>query len=217
MTKHYDKRKVIGKPKCDEKDIKDNLKKRELLEIELNKKGDRVVTVIMQNPSKASSEESDITVDKIIKFFYDYDIEKIKYIKVVNLFSIYESSSKDLHKRVNDAIKNTSTEDFKQILEHNIDKVKTTLNISNYIVLGWGDCPEKFNEILYYGQAIQILNYINKINKNNNYVFEICDNRHKIKHHLTQGGNPVHPINGPILGMVKVIIDEYKGIIEELK
>lgn len=221
---------IFGRPMCERSSIENTnnpiLEKRELLKITLNHPGEKTVNVIMMNPSEADTQNSDKTVNRVINFFYKQPIivenelgnnygqiiSDIKYINITNLFSLYNSQSNKLRDSINEITSQLSYSALKEIINSNINQIKNTLNNTDYIVLAWGNCPDNFHQFLYYYQAAEILDYITTTGKNNIYVFRIFDIKRQTECFLTKLGNPVHPINGNLLTLVKVNIDKYKGI-----
>jgi len=69
-------------------DLPNNL--RYLLEVPLRNKSNRSVLVIMKNPSKADQYESDLTIDRVLKFCHSKQYSKVY---IMNLYAYYSTDS----------------------------------------------------------------------------------------------------------------------------
>lgn len=202
------------------------LEERRLLRLCLNRDGEKTVTVIMMNPSKANSEHSDKTVNQLIDFFFNQPISvenessrkvaNIKYLDIVNLFSAYNPNSSHLYKNINQLVSQKTYGFFTELIKLNNTTIRDSIKDSDYIVLAWGDCPDKFNEILYYNQVVKTIKSITSYGRKEAYTFKIYNKRQDKILSITKKGNPVHvinAINGDIQCLIKVELDEYKGVV----
>lgn len=234
----YKRKQVVGDPECERVSIqgtinptlKNNppLEKRESLRITLRRPGKKTVTVIMMNPAQADSKQSDPTVNKVINYFYrqpvsvenvvmdDGQIRRIKditYLNVVNLFPIYNPRSEKLYEIIAQICSQASYQALTDIIKSNHIVINNYLANSHYIVLAWGSCPKKFHEPLFYYRSMEVLRSIISMGKKDIFVFDVKISRQKTQAYLSRFGNPIHPSNGKLLNLVKVNLDEYKGIL----
>jgi hypothetical protein len=215
---------IIEKVQCDKKEILENseIYKREYLDIILKTNGNNRLLVIMMNPSIADDEISDKTINGITKYFMNgycsanndnNDIVNIKYISVVNLFSICCKNSKELNSYFDQISEiENGNEILKEIISNNRKVIENKIIESNYVVLGWGDSPDNFYETSYYREVLNTLDLLRKFNKTDTYVFHIKNNRQSSENKLTNRNNPVHPSNGDIISLLKVDIDDFYRI-----
>ncbi|WJH36854.1 DUF1643 domain-containing protein [Paenibacillus sp. CC-CFT747] len=217
----YKDESIIGKPICQREILFQTddkvIEKRELLQIELNKQGDKSVAIIMMNPSEADSNKSDGTVNKVIEFFLKVQrplnegsrkITDIKYLNVLNLLPIYNPKSKGLLDDLGIVSKEKSKEYLLSLLDSNIQINIETLRKSDYVVLAWG-MPDNFPLTLYFELAAKVLKEISSIKEI--YVFRVRNS--KATYHLTKHLNPPHPSYCQLLGLVRVDVDKFYRII----
>lgn len=138
--------------------------------------------VVMMNPSKADKNESDLTVNKIIKF-----LSKNKFASVVticNLFPFYESESTDLGSLISP---NKEYKNFENQLKKNRREINKQVKDADVIILAYGDCPGGLSIKIHRKEVAELFN--NLLNKNNIYVFgyEGLESFH------TVDNNPYHP------------------------
>jgi hypothetical protein len=221
---------IVEKVDTNKKCILPNLRieTREYLDITLKTNGNNMLLVIMMNPSIADNMESDETINSIIEHFgYGYSsvnnnkhgIQNVKYISVVNLFSICCQKSKELNSIINKIHEETNgnVKISKNII-NNRNIIKDKIFRSNYVVLGWGDCPENFYETTFHREIINVIDFIKEFKKNDIYIFHIKNLRAAARgvsseNILTNRKNPVHPSNGDIISLLKVKIDGLYRII----
>lgn len=161
----YKRNHVEGTPRCDKDPIVDRngdvlirndgsvIEFRGLLEIELKKdyeNAQKNVLVVMMNPSKADSEVSDGTINKLIKFLVEgyvthdssyYEIiDGIKHLNVFNILPIYNPNNDLLFNDFEIIISERGIEYLESLLEENIQRIKEALQseFTDYIVLAWG-------------------------------------------------------------------------------
>ncbi|MBY0117985.1 DUF1643 domain-containing protein [Paenibacillus xylanexedens] len=216
----------IEKVKCHKevvwKDLQhgDEIEKREYLSVTLKSSGIKQLTVIMMNPSNADSEESDATINKIVKHFNKNDnklYRDIKTINIVNLFSICSSKSKELNEKLEKIILNNVIE-VSDIIFSNRSMIETKISDSEFIVLAWGDCPIDFYATTYFREIESVMNFLKKFEKKKTFIFHVENKRAKARgvaydNELTSLKNPVHPSNGEIKSMIKIKIDALNRII----
>jgi hypothetical protein len=234
----YDEELVESKT-CNKVDvIKDmtrniHIKKREILDITLKKDGNKTVLVILMNPSRADDIESDKTIKSLIKYFSQFSypvnnekdvtgairvITNIKKICVRNLFSIYNPNPRNLNNNIDQIINFLSYDALNKMIEINQLEIEKAISDSDYIVLGWGDCPSNFHVTTFHHQIVKIMEFIMKEEKDQLFVFHVINNRakkrgFKFKNILTDGKNPVHPSIGEIIGLQRVKIDSIYRIL----
>ncbi|MEC0244158.1 DUF1643 domain-containing protein [Paenibacillus dokdonensis] len=222
----YKARYVKGKPVCKRDEVvqtKDKkIEKREVLKIELNKPGNKTVSVIMMNPSEADSDKSDGTVNKVIEFFInqpyiplnerDSEITDIKHLNILNLLPIYNPKSKGINNDLDILVNELTKEQLQALFESNINSAIKTLKASDYIVLAWG-MPDEFPLPLYYKLAAKVLEELIDSPKEI-FVFNVRNSR--AEYHLTKRLNPPHPSYCNLLGLVRVDIDACLRIIPRI-
>ncbi|WP_242223166.1 DUF1643 domain-containing protein [Bacillus cereus group sp. BfR-BA-01380] len=182
-----------------------NFEKRERLTITLNNKAedaDKVVSIIMMNPSIADEHKSDTTVNKVISFFADdyievvkgaeINTENIKTLNILNLFSLYNSNSENLNADFKNLRSLLPKQKFNAIFDKNLAVIKQTLKESDYIILAWG-MPEDFHLTLYFSMINHILSYLFTLDKLV-YVFQASPYRVEEKKIHSRELNPYHPI-----------------------
>ncbi|WP_079506913.1 DUF1643 domain-containing protein [Mesobacillus jeotgali] len=218
---------ILGEPHCEKETIvntKQNfIEKRDFLNIELNKQGYKTITIVMMNPSKADSRQSDNTINKLIEFFISHSIHSvdnglktikdIKYLQILNLLPIYNPNSRAIYSDINTIIAEIGTEKLFSVLESNQKKIKEVLQDSHYIVIAWG-MPENFSLPLYFEQAAMVLRTLEASGKNV-YVFKMKSLKGS-EYYLTKHLNPPHPSKGIILSLVRVDVNSHYRIIPRL-
>lgn len=109
--------------------------------------GSDVVLVVMMNPSKANSEESDQTVNKVLTRIYN-ECKNVGIVVITNLYPLYETYSASLVL-------------YKQQSEINLQKIEETLYSVDFALLGWGKphntTAKKLKEIKYYEYACKVV------------------------------------------------------------
>ncbi|MFP8965215.1 DUF1643 domain-containing protein [Pokkaliibacter sp. CJK22405] len=101
------------------------------LRIPFKREGTEVALVVMMNPSKADRDNSDRTVNNVLKRIYK-ECVSVKEVVIVNLYPIYEtySSKLALHEEQGGI---------------NISKIYSLIPEANFALLGWGK-PNKFSD-----------------------------------------------------------------------
>ncbi|MEG0774392.1 DUF1643 domain-containing protein [Clostridium sp.] len=159
--------------------------KRYSLEIELNRtnnlKNYEKIVIIMMNPSKANKELSDDTVNRIIKEIH-IQKKKVKYITILNLFSVFEKDSKKLKDYMKEygyeVVAGISNND----LYNNDDLIRQSCENVNEVIIAWGDGKQKW----YRQRENDVLSILAKIN-----IEVLCCND------LSILGYPRHPSRLP--------------------
>ncbi len=148
--------------------------KRYFLELEFEKRRSESIVVILKNPSKATDEYSDHTVNRVSNYIYqnrdNYDVlRNVGKVIILNLTPFYETYShklKDLTETLIEKL-NLAT------LEEYLIAYKT-------VILAWGDHPANFYD------DYQILKKnvfeILKRNKNDVYYVDSMSNQENPKH-----------------------------------
>jgi Protein of unknown function (DUF1643). len=221
---------IIDTVKCNKESISTNLPfhKREFLDLNLRVSGTNRLLVIMMNPSNADDKFSDGTIDLVSKYFQfggctvnndDVEVAKVKYISVVNLFPICCPKSTELNSYI-DRINQCTNENLKidEIIISNRKVIEERIIESNYVVLGWGDCPSNFHETSFHREIVNVIDLLKAYQKTQVYIFHIRNKRAKARgvsseNILTNRKNPVHPSNGDIINLLRVQIDDLYRII----
>lgn len=192
---------VLRAPICKRKSTVGNLMIRDLLEIRIDRNKDKIIQYICMNPSKATMDESDATVNKLLNFTLFLSKEKksiipdIGKIFILNIFPYYKENSRKLYELLESLIR----EDYKIFQKwqvRNLNIIKQVIDISDYIVLSWGDSPSNVSHteissvITRYHRwyTSQIIEYIHKTHKEK--VFVLLTDGNTL---LTKGLQPRHP------------------------
>ena len=129
---------------CDKKNLTKNIEGRYLLKIKLKNSYTDILTIVMMNPSKADNEDSDSTVNKVIKFVYEMNtskdsiIHKIGYLNILNVFPAYEPNSMEVKTKLDIIISDNKLQLMQSENRKAYDKA---FSESQYIVFAWGDVP----------------------------------------------------------------------------
>ncbi|QSB09087.1 DUF1643 domain-containing protein [Lysinibacillus fusiformis] len=210
----YNKEYLVGKPVCEKEEILTGddycIHKRELLRVELNKKGEKIASIIMMNPSKADSDQSDTTVNKIIEMFHQLPQgqmgEDIIYLNILNILPIYNSKSSDLLSDFERIIELKSENFMTEILDNNMSMIESKIRESEYIILAWG-MPKQFTLPLYYTQVAKVLQMLDKSDEI--YVLKAKHPTGDIEVLTKDYLNPPHPSRCEISGLVKVMLQSH--------
>jgi len=151
MTLNYPEVVDTNKITIDEKQVNGN-RFRYSLTIPLKNKGSQTLLVVMMNPSKATKEQSDSTINSVIRYVIENKLD-YSLISVVNLYPIYETSSQCL-------------QNYEDEEKENLDTIKILLQKSDDILLGWGKPKDKNEKEL----------YEMKYHHNSLLVIEMCQN-----------------------------------------
>lgn len=116
---------------------------RYLLTIPIDNTEDKSVLVILKNPSMATKEESDYTINKVLKFCHQ---NQYKIVRIMNLFPYYSTDPKGVKK----FIENKSI--YNDCIEKNLKILKENISISDDIIVAWGtdtiNCKKEYNRII---------------------------------------------------------------------
>lgn len=144
------------------------------------------------NPSKADKQNSDDTVNIVLKFVeklmneVNSQFKNIGEVVVVNLFPTYETRSTFLG-TVIEGLQKTNKLDH--LLCSNQTEIMKEAKNSEWIILGWGNCPENLCVNLHKCETNKILATLYKVQKGSSiYVFEDKKNEG-----LTRKKQPRHP------------------------
>ncbi|WP_182101680.1 DUF1643 domain-containing protein [Niallia taxi] len=236
----YKRHHIAGRPECDKYPILDNddnelirndgssIEFRGMLRVDLNKSEDarKNVHVIMMNPSAADSDESDGTINKVIKFFVEgYDeegyessyqeiIDSIKYLNVFNILPIYNPNNDVLFDDFNTIISECGKGYLEALLEENIQRIIETLkdDSTDYIVLAWGGISDGFPFTLYYHLVCKVLDSLITSEKEL-FVFKTKSFAREDQDTLTLQFNPRHPRGCNLYDLVPVEVQSLYRII----
>lgn len=135
--------------------------------------GDKLLVCSM-NPSKSNKDFSDSTLNKLCKFAYENNYRSLT---VVAVLPFYETNSKDLNK--------FSNEEFKNILQENLNEIKKEFQIADNIIIATGNPTNKKMENI----ILDLKAIIKNTNKDNFFCFQGNDGNP-----LTKTGNTFHPL-----------------------
>lgn len=173
-----------------------------------NCRGDNRFSVIMMNPSKANSRESDASVNRVLKYIYKKHPE-VKYVTILNVLPFYSTNNRKLENIINELIQYKGEKYLNNIIQDNIVTIKSRSKGSNKIILAWGK-PANFSLYYYYKLISDIINYLE--NKNNIYSFIL--KKKVLEYFITLTGDPGHPSYAKILGIQKIEVDSLYGVFE---
>ncbi|MDY8021996.1 DUF1643 domain-containing protein [Paenibacillus polymyxa] len=176
-----------------EKIAENELFVRHVLELPLKKAtGSKKICFCLMNPSKADMQNSDDTVNIVLKFVEKLMIEANSQFKdigavvVVNLFPTYETRSTFLGTVIKGLQK---TNKLDHLLFINQTEIMKQVKNSEWIILGWGNCPENLSANLHKTETNKILAALYKVQKESSiYIFEDKKNKG-----LTIKKHPRHP------------------------
>jgi hypothetical protein len=211
VTKMYDLTKV-DQPviAIDEETLIGNVDVRYSLTIPfLNQREGLSVGIVLMNPSEANVDISDGTVNKLIDFFYDYQIDgcDIKDITICNVLPVYASNSISAITQIR-ALHEANVLDRVQKL--NAAKLAITLEDKRLVVLGWGKPEVKtIPNLFYYKEVLCIVDLLSILHKDDLYVFDI---KNAIST-FTEHGDPRHAGRSVILkDLKKISVSELFGL-----
>ncbi|MEC5422907.1 DUF1643 domain-containing protein [Virgibacillus sp. C22-A2] len=167
------------------------------------------VGIVLMNPSKANLDISDGTVNKLIDFFYDYQIDghRIKEITICNVLSVYASNTISAKTQIR-ALHEANVLDRVQKL--NEAKLAVTMKDKRLIVLGWGKPEVKtIPSLFYYKEVLRIVDLLSILHKEELYVFDI---KNAIST-FTEHGDPRHAGRSVTLNdLKKISVSELFGL-----
>ncbi|EEL19784.1 DUF1643 domain-containing protein [Bacillus toyonensis] len=175
----------------------------------LNRREGSSVGIILMNPSGANKDNSDDTVNKLIDFFYDYQIDghQIKDISICNVLPVYASNTPSALKKIR-SLNEVNVLDRVQKL--NEAKMAIVMKGKRLIVLGWGKPEAKtIPHLLYYKEVLRIVDLLSILHKDDLYVFDI---KNAIST-FTENGDPRHAGRSVILkDLIKISVPELFGL-----
>ncbi|PEN84748.1 hypothetical protein CN553_27560 [Bacillus cereus] len=175
----------------------------------LNRREGLSVGIVLMNPSGANKEKPDGIVNKLIDFFYDYQIDghQIKDISICNVLPVYASNTPSALKKIR-SLNETNVLDRVQKL--NEAKLKIAMKDKRLIVLGWGKPEVKtIPNLLYYKEVLRIIDLLSTLHKDDLYVFDIKDAIST----FTENGDPRHAGRSVILkDLIKISVPELFGL-----
>lgn len=154
----------------------------------INRREGLSVGIVLMNPSEANANISDSTVNKLIDFFYDYQVDShpIKDITICNVLPVYASNTKSAITKIREL-------HLANVLDRvqKLNEAKLTVKMENksLIVLAWGKPEVKtIPNLFYYKEVLGIVDLLSTIHEDNLYVLDI-KNAISI---FTEHGDPRH-------------------------
>ncbi|MBU3102238.1 MULTISPECIES: DUF1643 domain-containing protein [Clostridium] len=192
---------VIRKPCSDNRDINNNIKVRNLISVKISNNNNKKVLCVMMNPSKANSEQSDITVNKILNL-----LNSVKYnvgiIEIVNLYPVYKTKSGELFNTLQQLRKH-GIEVYDKKIKENDQLIKSKIESTDVIIFAWGKSPKHMPRKTYKAQGEKILGYVLKNKNKHLYIFKT----NRWTNLLTNLGNPRHPSRNTLVGISACEVD----------
>jgi hypothetical protein len=173
--------------------IDTNYNRRFRLSIPLSTEDKNSLVVILKNPSCATTNECDVTINRIVNYIAlnktNPMLKEIDKIEIVNLFAYYETYSdslKDVYEEFGEEFlignDNLSTDD-EYLLELNNDPIiNEVIQNASLIILAWGDSPKGIKS-LYRKRVKQVKGFIKDLNMFDK-VFYVSS--------ISKDGNPKH-------------------------
>ncbi|HDR7766197.1 DUF1643 domain-containing protein [Bacillus paranthracis] len=175
----------------------------------LNRREGSSVGIILMNPSGANKDNSDDTVNKLIDFFYDYQIDghQIKDISICNVLPVYASNTSSALKKIR-SLNEANVLD--RVQKVNEAKLAIATKGKRLIVVGWGKPEAKtIPHLLYYKEVLRIVDLLSILHKDDLYVFDI---KNAIST-FTENGDPRHAGRSVILkDLIKISVPELFGL-----
>lgn len=170
----------------------DNEKERYLLKAIRDPKVEKIVTVIMLNPTTTEEALADPVVKKAVSYFP----HQVGEVNIVNLFPFRENHIN----RLDEHMKGKNMRDF-SIIKQNLHMIKLAIKDADEIILAWGSLPDGFSAVHYNTCIRDIMHLIRVFHKTTQcYVFEI-EGQQSL---LTVDGHPHHPREGKIKNLQHV-------------
>jgi len=123
------------------------------LTIPFHRKGAKTALVVMMNPSKATNEVSDKTVNNVLTRIYS-ECPEVYNVTITNLYPLYETYSERL-------------DNHKAKSKINFDKIRQQMSNADFILLGWGKPANKgskaLKEIKYHEHALMVVEMIQSL------------------------------------------------------
>lgn len=191
--------------------------KRELLRIKFKNKNKNTIMFIMMNPSRATSNHMDNTIENIIKFLSrtpltvvndkQLKIKDIGTLEVVNLFPFYRTDSAELKSDIEMFQSHPDSGFFTNLINSNHETIKRSIVNAKYIVLAWG-LPTLVNYNIYFNEIIKTLDFVREQKKE--FIFTLKTNGREA---LSKFGNPYHPVAKTLEGLIRCDISKHNEII----
>ncbi|MEK5530641.1 DUF1643 domain-containing protein [Viridibacillus sp. FSL R5-0468] len=145
-----------------------------------------IASCILMNPSAADDVDSDPTINYVTEYIYN-NIPEVHHIRFFNLYPFYEPKSSKIYPLIHTL---TSLE-YDRAMIANRKVIEKSLSTTTHLFLGYGQCSgDKVDKINYYDiQSAEILTRIEKLYKNDIFVFETTQS----KNILIDGKYPRHP------------------------
>jgi hypothetical protein len=178
----------VASVKSDKTKISSNTFIRTKFFIPLTKRkgANKTVSTVLMNPSAASDNVSDKTINFVIEYIYE-NIPKACAVIINNLFPFCEGNSKLLYDKINSLNNN----DYNAAMLNNISSIKTTISKASYTFLGYGQFSGKVDDQHFYDEATsELLKLIERSPTCKLYVFETTQSSTAI---LIRETYPRHP------------------------
>ncbi|WP_142354655.1 DUF1643 domain-containing protein [Bacillus wiedmannii] len=175
----------------------------------LNRREGLSAGIILMNPSGANKDKSDGTVNKLIDFFYDYQIDghQIKDISICNILPVYASNPSSALTKIRSL---NESNDLDRVQKLNEAKLAIAMKDKRLIVLGWGKPEVKtIPNLFYYKEVLRIVDLLSILHKDDLYVFDI---KNAIST-FTEHGDPRHAGRSATLKqLIKISVSELFGL-----
>ena len=121
-------------------DYQGTVARRSKLTIKLAREGVRQALFVMMNPSRATSEISDKTVNGVIKYTFEHSdvLSSISRIVVLNLYTVYETASGQLGSLVAQHGFEFAAGNDRQSFPKNDELLSQEVNNSKFVIAAWG-------------------------------------------------------------------------------
>ncbi len=173
--------------------IDTNENRRFLLSIPLSTEAKNSLLVILKNPSCATTNECDVTINRIVNYVTlnktNPLLKEIDKIQIVNLFAYYETYSdslKDVYKEFGEEFlvgNDNLSNNYEYFVELNNDQIiNEAIQNASLIILSWGDSPKGIKP-LYRKRVNQVKGFIKDLNMFDK-VFYVNS--------ISKDGNPKH-------------------------
>lgn len=180
------------------------------LTVTINEQYTKVLTYIMMNPSKANNYESDITINKVIKFTANIknEIYEVGKVSIINLFALYEPKSPSLQKLMEQVMQSPTK--YNSYCKSNRRAIEKAISDSEYIVLSWGNIPKGMSAKVHNTEVRHVYDCLKKYEKLDSvYVLKSSSPHHKTI--LTTKKRPRHPNRIDIAEYIKCSTISLKG------
>ncbi|MGA4485339.1 DUF1643 domain-containing protein [Bacillus cereus] len=147
------------------------------------------IAIIMMNPSHADNKKSDKSVNRVIDFFVEENLnnkQKIKKIHILNLFPICSPKPKKAYQKLIELYKSNQ---LLSVMQDNNTKIENIMQKCKYVVLAWGLPSKSTIPYMYFHQRALIPVKFAKIYEIEMKVFEVSGTTTI----LCKTGDPRHP------------------------